>query len=159
MRPWKSLLLLCAVVAGALLPSLTSAAPSGKQVVQLLQSRGPLANAFYACLLNGLAQGLPLQQIEEDCEPKLTYDGQGGLGRPQPGGGIGSPGRSDSQYDPASISAKCSAGDPGRSKGSGGSTLKEARSWWSGHGAQCLNATPSAARASATATARISTGK
>ncbi len=89
-----------------------SAQLSGKAVLRLLQSRGPLADAFYACLLNGLAQGLSLKQIQDECETKLTLDGKGGLKPGRPDAGFSPAGRSSTDYDPASITAKCAAGNP-----------------------------------------------
>lgn len=80
-----------------------------------LQQGGPgLQNAYYACLMNGLAQGLPLTQVSDDCATKLTAPdgskpGAGGVG----GGGITLP-NGGSPFDPASVSANCASGDPRR---------------------------------------------
>lgn len=114
MRPSKSLMLFCAMFLICLVPSCARQSRS-QQVAKLLQYPN-LADSFYACILNGLAQHLPLKQIQDECEIKLLFEGRKGtvvgVERTPPTGGL--PGTRDpSNYDPATVSAKCSAGDPG----------------------------------------------
>lgn len=81
------------------------------QVTQTLQQLGKYGqNTFYACLMNGLAQGLPLTQVSDDCAIQLTApDGS------NPSGGFNFP-NGGSPFDPASVSANCAAGDPNHSQ-------------------------------------------
>lgn len=80
-------------------------------VSQTLQQTGKFAeDTFYACLINGLAQGLPLTQVSDDCATQLI-----GPDGSNPGGGFSFPG-GGSPFDPASVSANCSSGDPSRSQ-------------------------------------------
>jgi hypothetical protein len=76
---------------------------------QQLTIGGKLAeDSLYACLLNGLAQGLPITQASDDCATKL-------LDEPQGGGVGGIPGLIGDQdpFDPAGVQANCGAGtDP-----------------------------------------------
>ena len=85
-------------------------------VSQTLQQTGKFAeDTFYACLMNGLAQGLPLTQVSDDCATQLI----GPDGR-NPSEGFSFPG-GGSPFDPAQITSACSIGDPtlGQSSGSG----------------------------------------
>jgi hypothetical protein len=78
-------------------------------VTDLLSQKG-LQNAFYACLLNGIAQHLPLQQIQRDCEIKLSFNGVGGLTRTTPD--LSPSTHNKTAYDPAALQATCATGDP-----------------------------------------------
>jgi hypothetical protein len=90
---------------------------------QLLANRG-LANAYYACLLNGIAQHLPLKQIQDDCAILFTFNGE------KPGGpstNMSPFGHPSSALDPATLSAICATADSGRAAnplGSGSITAK-----------------------------------
>lgn len=80
-------------------------------VSQTLQQNGKFAeNTLYACLMNGLVQGLPLTQVSDDCATQLI-----GPDGSNPGGGFSFPG-GGSPFDPASVSANCSSGDPSRTQ-------------------------------------------
>src|SRR5688572_30178658 len=114
MRPIRTLSFCCVMFLICLLPSCMRQTRS-QQVVKLLQYPN-LADSFYACLLNGLAQHLPLKQIQDECEIKLLLEGEKGtvvgVERTPPTGGL--PGAHDpSNYDPSTVSAKCSAGEAG----------------------------------------------
>lgn len=94
--------------------------PSAQQKAQALnnalaQGGGFLRDPFYACLLNGYYQGLPLAQIKKDCETKLLNPDKGiDLG---PFGDL--IGTSTKPFDPATaVTANCRAGDPRRAAGS-----------------------------------------
>jgi hypothetical protein len=93
------------------------------RVSEELQKTGKFAeDTFYACLMNGLAQRLPLAQVSEDCATQLVGpDGSspGGTGS-SPGGAISFPGGRP-VFDPAQITGACSSGNPelGQSSGSG----------------------------------------
>jgi hypothetical protein len=81
----------------------------------LAQGGGFLRDAFYACLLNGYYQGLPLNQIKKECETKLLNPDKGidfGPFNDVIGGNT-------KPYDPAkAVTANCAAGDPRRAAGS-----------------------------------------
>ncbi|MFY9489027.1 MAG: hypothetical protein WAP35_10095 [Solirubrobacterales bacterium] len=81
-----------------------------------LDRHGKLAqDSYYNCLLNGHAQGLPLNQIIEECSTKLLEDADAGFGGP-----LGDIGRdTESYFDPASVQASCSSGDPTRAGATG----------------------------------------
>ena len=84
--------------------------PTAAQVSAILQRGAPWAeDTFYACLLNGLAQGLPFKQIQDDCETKLTFQDKGGFGK---GDILGPFARGGKPFDPASLSGSCHTGDP-----------------------------------------------
>jgi hypothetical protein len=88
-------------------------------VSQALQEIGKFAeDTFYACLMNGLAQSLPLAQVSDDCATQLV----GPDGR-NPGGTVSFPG-GRLVFDPVQITNACGSGDPklGQSSGTGGST-------------------------------------
>jgi len=95
-------------------------APSQKTVRAngVLTRVGKLAeDSYYACMVNGYLQGLPLAQIYEDCATKLLDDDKNGFGS-GPLGEI-TAGRSDF-FNPASISGACgNSGDPTISQGPG----------------------------------------
>lgn len=87
-------------------------------VSQTLQQTGKFAeDTFYACLMNGLAQGLPLTQVSDSCATELI-----GPDGSNPGGGFSLP-SGGSPFDPAQITSACSISDPtlGQSSGFGGS--------------------------------------
>lgn len=73
-------------------------------------------DTFYACLLNGYMQGLPMKTIQDQCATKLEKVGEQGFGGPF--GDIG-PGN-EKFFDPAQVTASCRAGDSRRAAGSGG---------------------------------------
>jgi hypothetical protein len=68
-------------------------------------------SSFYACLLNGYEQGLPLAQIQKDCETKLAIDDGKGFGPASAGDLLGSFGKNSTYFDPASVSGACHSGD------------------------------------------------
>jgi hypothetical protein len=75
---------------------------------KVLSSATPLRNAYHACLLNGLAQGLPIRRASDECVDKLDAPGAGS------GGGVGGiPGliAGKDPFDPSSVQANCSGGD------------------------------------------------
>jgi hypothetical protein len=114
--------LLIAVVPVCALSMLSCSRSHKPSVNELLQQRGYLKNAFYTCLLNGLAQHLPLKQIQKDCETRLTFNGEGGLTRKTPD--LGPAGHSKVAFDPAALHATCNTGDPKRGAGGAGDTVK-----------------------------------
>lgn len=86
--------------------------PTSQQVREILARGAPFSeNSFYACLLNGYEQGLPLKQVQAECETKLGIDNQKGFG-PSGRDIVGSFGRTDTWFDPASVTASCNSGDP-----------------------------------------------
>jgi hypothetical protein len=92
------------------------------EAVNVLSAGGPLADSYYACLLNGLAQGLPLSQIKDECAIKLLDEAAKELGADVPadgvpGGDIPAGRGSDEPFDPTKITASCHSGDPGISSG------------------------------------------
>jgi hypothetical protein len=133
--------------------------PSGTAKLRHAQATSQLANGgqtakdiYYACLLNGLAQGLPLAQIKDECAVKLGKAATRGL----PGadevperGVIEIPLKPKTKpFDPSAITAACEAGDgtisqkqthsdkPVMYRGSevGGSVIKVKNSEMEGHG-------------------------
>ena len=114
-RTASTLIVLLVVAAcGGRLPS-----PSRKiaQADAVRAKVGKLAeDSFYACLLDGYSQGLSIAQVQEECATKLIEDDKKGFGGPL--GEI--TGRSQSFFDPASVSAACgNSGDPTRGQSSG----------------------------------------
>jgi hypothetical protein len=84
--------------------------PPSRKVLEVLARGAPFSeSSFYACILNGYAQGLPLKQIEDECETKLLTDDQKGFGV---GDIVGPFGHQTGSYDPASVTAACHSGDP-----------------------------------------------
>src|SRR5262245_17372078 len=94
------------VIAFAGCTSRTVAPPStqARLTQALATGSGPLRHAYYACLLNGLAQGLPLAQIQQDCAIQTIDRASKGFGRTQipdrPEIGVG--GHDTTPFDPAS---------------------------------------------------------
>lgn len=77
-----------------------------------LDAFGPSAeHSFYACLANGLAQGLPIKQVSDACAHKLLDAPEGGGV-----GGIPGPIGGHDPFDPGSVQANCAAGDPALSQ-------------------------------------------
>lgn len=100
----------------------TSPPPTALQVhnQKLLQAKTILAkggkfaeDSFYACLVDGLMQGLPSDQVSELCATQLLEDDGKGFGGPM--GNLGN----DEMFDPGKITAACSSGDPMHSQSSG----------------------------------------
>lgn len=91
-------------------PQSPTKSPSQAPLKQELVAGGKLAeNTLYACLLNGLAQGLPIKRASDECATKLLEEsGGGGVG--------GIPGLIGGRdpFDPASVQGNCSVGDPAR---------------------------------------------
>jgi hypothetical protein len=85
-------------------------------VSQELQKTGKFAeDTFYACLMNGLAQSLPLAQVSDDCATQLVGpDGK------SPGGTVSFPGGRP-VFDPAQLTGACGSSNPelGQSSGAG----------------------------------------
>jgi hypothetical protein len=115
---------------------------------ELLDERyGVFGEEFFSCLLNGLAQGLPLKQIQKDCAPTAPPGAEGaegpGFGEfpggdptggeiydptdtgtppPPPGSGDYEPplhGADDSDSYGSGLAVVCSAGDPGIGQSAG----------------------------------------
>jgi hypothetical protein len=83
-------------------PTTTTTAPASASIVQTLARGGEsLSDAFYTCLLNEHAQGIPFQQIEHDCEAKVDKS----LGTGADATRLGAVPRKD--FDPASVQADC----------------------------------------------------
>jgi hypothetical protein len=74
----------------------------------------PLENTYYACLLNGLEQGLSLDQIREDCAIEAIDLSSKGFGDTQlPGAPSTYPHAPDPKdFDPYTVTAACHSGDP-----------------------------------------------
>ena len=90
----------------------TTQRPSAQKVREILAKGGPFAEgSFYACLLNGYEQGLPLKQIQKDCETKLAIDDGKGFGPTTAGDLLGGFGRQSTYFDPAKVTAACHSGD------------------------------------------------
>jgi vacuolar-type H+-ATPase subunit H len=86
--------------------------PTQTPLKQKLVAGGKFAeHTLYACLLNGLAQGLPIKRASDDCATKLLDASEGGGV-----GGIPGPIGGHDPFDPASVQANCSAGDPARTQ-------------------------------------------
>lgn len=95
--------------------------PSPQQVREILAKGHPLSeSSFYACLINGYEQGLPLKQIQDECETKLAMDDKKGFG---PGGADIPPSlaQPNNWYDPTTVTGACNSGDPNLAKGPDGS--------------------------------------
>jgi hypothetical protein len=86
--------------------------PSAQKVREILAKGGPFAEgSFYTCLLNGYEQGLPLKQIQKDCETKLAIDdGKDSAPRQLAISSRGF-GRQSTYFDPAKVTAACHSGD------------------------------------------------
>lgn len=80
----------------------------------------PLEDTYYACLLNGLAQGLSLDQIREDCAIEAIDLSSKGFGDTQlPGAPSTYPHRQDPEpFDPTTVTMACNSGDPAVAAGS-----------------------------------------
>ena len=94
--------------------------PTPERVREILAKGAPFsANSFYACIRNGYAQGLPLKQIQVDCETKLAIDDGKGFGA---AGGdvvaVASGGKN--VFDPGSVSGACNSGNPNVAAGPDG---------------------------------------
>ena len=77
------------------------------QTAAILARVGKFAEgSFYACMLNGYMQGLPLHQVSDECASKLMEDDGKGFGGP-----LGNIGRQEI-FDPGKVSLACNAGDP-----------------------------------------------
>lgn len=101
-------------VSWSLLLLLLASCSGGTDVAEVLRrGGGPFEDAYWACLMNGVAQGIPLPQIQEDCALESTVAADAGLGRTRlPGTPDTGPVRTDpSDFDPATVSAACDAGD------------------------------------------------
>jgi hypothetical protein len=70
-------------------------------------------DTFYACLLNGYMQGLPMKTIQDQCATKLEKVGEQGFGGPF--GDIGP--ANEKFFDPAKVTASCNTGDTRRGQG------------------------------------------
>ncbi len=89
--------------------------PDSTRLNEILQKASPYAEgSFYACLLNGLQQGLPLSQAQSDCEAKLELDYEKGFGSSFD---LGPFAHGDRYFDPTSLTADCTSGDPSISGG------------------------------------------
>jgi hypothetical protein len=86
--------------------------PGPQQVRDILARGGPFAeSSFHACLLTYYAQGLPLKQVQEMCETKLSYDDKNGFG--DRGNLLGEFARQSKWFDPNTITAACNSGSSG----------------------------------------------
>src|SRR5437764_11654441 len=55
--------------------------PNSQQTLDILSRGKPFAeNSFWACFLSYYQQGLPIKQIQELCEAKLSLDDKKGFG-------------------------------------------------------------------------------
>jgi hypothetical protein len=89
--------------------------PNSTRLSEIMQKASPYAEAsFFTCLLNGLQQGLPLAQAQTDCEAKLALDYEKGFGSSFE---LGPFAHGDRYFDPTSVTADCTSGDPGISGG------------------------------------------
>jgi len=89
--------------------------PSNQQVTAILAKGAPFSqDFFYECVLNEYAQGIPLKQIQEDCEIKLSENDKKGFGKEDLFGPFV---RNSAWFDPAKVTAACNAGDPRRAAG------------------------------------------
>jgi hypothetical protein len=79
----------------------------------------PLEDTYYACLLNGIEQGLPLDQIRQDCAIEAIDLSSKGYGDTRlPGTPDTGPIRTETEpFDPRTVSAACHSGDPRRGAG------------------------------------------
>lgn len=121
--PQLRLATILVVAAAAITLGVTGCAlsPSGAAKLRHAQANSQLANGgqtakdiYYACLLNGLAQGLPLAQIKDECAVKLGRTATNGL----PGADVPERGVIEiplkpktEPFDPSKITAACEAGD------------------------------------------------
>ena len=95
--------------------------PSNQQVTAILAKGAPFSqDFFYECVLNEYAQGIPLKQIQEDCEIKLAENDKKGFGNEDLFGPFA---RNSAWFDPAKVTAACNAGDPKRAAGKGKSVV------------------------------------
>ncbi len=77
------------------------------QANAVLARGGKLAEgSFYACMLNGYMQGLPLHQVSDECATQLKEDDGKGFGGP-----LGDIGHQE-MFDPTKVSLSCNSGDP-----------------------------------------------
>jgi hypothetical protein len=98
----------------ALNPSGAAKLPHAQANTQLANGGQTAKDIYYACLLNGLAQSLPLAQIKDDCAVKLGNAATKDLPVAQvPKRGVEIPLKSkpDKPFDPSKITADCQAGD------------------------------------------------
>jgi hypothetical protein len=92
------------------------AEPRYNRVMKILKQGGESAeNGFYACLISGMAQRLPINQVTDECASQLTgpNEGKPGGGKMSGPGGISLP-NGGNAFDPASVQANCAGGDPKR---------------------------------------------
>lgn len=108
---------LCGCIPPKKTPSTTTLKVHNQKLLQaktILAKGGKFAdNSFYACLVDGLMQGLPSDQVSELCATQLVEDDGKGFGGPM--GNLGN----EDMFDPGKITAACSSGDPTHSQSSG----------------------------------------
>lgn len=86
--------------------------PPPERVREILAKGSPYSeSSFYACLLNGYEQGLPLKQIQKDCETKLAIDDGRGFGPAAAGELLGEFAKAGTYFDPGKVTAACHTGD------------------------------------------------